>query len=320
MSEWAFVALGSNLGNREKRLRAGRNGLKNLSGASVLAETAVEETAPIGPNGQKPYLNQMVVIQTDLAPEALLNACHEIERGAGRTRRSGARWGPRTLDLDIVRFGDRHSSSPQLTLPHPELANRPFWQRELAQLIPNTWQADGIGLPAWAHVRDGRRRHIERVTALMEVWAVARRMPSTELRRWVRAGFLHDALKDAPKPLLADLAGCRWGIPSLYHGPAAARMASQHGESDQGVLDAVTYHSIGFAGWDNVGKMIYLADYLEPGRSSQRSRRAAWSARVPRDPSRVLWEVARDRMGWMVSKGMPLLREGVDFWNSLVTG
>ncbi len=130
--ERAFVALGSNLGDRAGNLARGRAALARLPRTALVAASTVEETAPLGPPGQPPYLNQMVLLRTALSPRALLEACLSIERRAGRTRR--VRWGPRTLDLDIVRFGDRRVHEADLIVPHPELANRPFWQRELAEL------------------------------------------------------------------------------------------------------------------------------------------------------------------------------------------
>ena len=92
----------------------------------------MEETAPLGPVPQGPYLNQMALLETELEPAELLAHLQAIERERGRVR--GARWGPRTLDLDIVKFGDRAVRDPALTIPHPELAHRAFWQRELAEL------------------------------------------------------------------------------------------------------------------------------------------------------------------------------------------
>jgi 2-amino-4-hydroxy-6-hydroxymethyldihydropteridine diphosphokinase len=76
----------------------------------------------------------MVLLSTSLEPRALLEACQAIEQRAGRTR--GERWGPRTLDLDIVRYGRRHVEERDLIIPHPELPNRDFWQREIAELSP----------------------------------------------------------------------------------------------------------------------------------------------------------------------------------------
>lgn len=131
-AEPVFVALGSNVGERELYLATARTALAALSGTEIIAMTDIEETEPIGPEGQDSYLNQMVVLRTTLEPEQLLRELQRIERENGRVR--GERWGPRTLDLDIVRFGNRRLHSPALVLPHPELPNRSFWRRQLAQL------------------------------------------------------------------------------------------------------------------------------------------------------------------------------------------
>jgi len=132
MGEIVYIALGSNLGDRDGSLALGRAAIGALPGTRMLAETPVEETPPFGPPGQNPYLNQMIAIDTALAPHELLDALHDIERRAGRTRR--VRWGARTLDLDIVRFGHRVFADERLTVPHPGLADRDFWQREAALL------------------------------------------------------------------------------------------------------------------------------------------------------------------------------------------
>ena len=130
--ERAYVALGSNLGNREAHLAHGRLRLSGLKRTHLVAASSVEETAPIGPVAQGPYLNQMVLLVTALEPLELMAQCLAIEVEAGRERRE--RWGPRTLDLDIVRFGERVLATPELTLPHPELPNRDFWQREIVEI------------------------------------------------------------------------------------------------------------------------------------------------------------------------------------------
>lgn len=132
MSELTYVALGSNVGDRSAYLSAARAALSLLPGVMLLAASRVEETAPFGDAAQGPYLNQMVVVRSTLEPEALLQALLRIEQRLGRVR--GARWGPRTIDLDIVAIGMRRFSSPTLTLPHPGLANRDFWHRELSEL------------------------------------------------------------------------------------------------------------------------------------------------------------------------------------------
>jgi 2-amino-4-hydroxy-6-hydroxymethyldihydropteridine diphosphokinase len=130
--ERAYVALGSNLGDRAEHLAAARAALAALPRTRLVAESRVEETAPLGGMEQPPYLNQMVLLQTALEPRALLAACQAIERSRGRVR--GERWGARTLDLDIVRYGHRRIAEPDLIIPHPELSNRDFWVRELAEL------------------------------------------------------------------------------------------------------------------------------------------------------------------------------------------
>jgi len=175
-----------------------------------------------------------------------------------------------------------------------------------------------LGLPAWAVVTEKRRQHIERVVATLIDWADAMAVSARERRRWLKAAWMHDALKDAPRDLVRELAGEFDGPASLWHGPAAARRAELEGERDQGVLDAVRYHSIGFADWDRVGRMLYLADFLEAGRRHHDSHRTAQAERVPDDPGGVLREVARDRIAHGIRKGWPLLPDTVAFWNALV--
>ena len=132
MSEIAYIALGSNLGDRHAYLARARAAIDAIPECRVVAASAVEETAPLGGLAQPPYLNQMLAVETTLDPAALLARLHDIEDEAGRVRSS--RWESRTLDLDIVLFDDRVVTTAKLTIPHPGLAERPFWQRELAAL------------------------------------------------------------------------------------------------------------------------------------------------------------------------------------------
>ncbi len=131
----AFVALGSNLGDREAYLAFARESLRALPSTRLMAASRVEETTPLGGRKQPDYLNQMVWLRTRLSPRELLAACQRIERAAGRMREVTGRWESRTLDLDIVRYDDITLDEPGLTLPHPGLAERDFWQRELAELL-----------------------------------------------------------------------------------------------------------------------------------------------------------------------------------------
>ena len=126
------MALGSNLGDRARHLQAAREALAALPDTALISSSAVEETAPLGGMDQPPYLNQMVLLETSLTPRALLGALQSIEKEQGRRRTQ--HWGARTLDLDIVRFGDRQVAEEDLIIPHPELFNRDFWLRELAEI------------------------------------------------------------------------------------------------------------------------------------------------------------------------------------------
>jgi HD superfamily phosphohydrolase YqeK len=156
------------------------------------------------------------------------------------------------------------------------------------------------------------------VAALLEEWAGALGASARERGRWLRAAWLHDALKDAPARVVRELAAEVWEAPSLWHGPAAAARAARAGERDRGVLDAVRYHSVGYAGWDAAGRMLYLADYLEPGRRHHDTRLARYAARVPADPDGMLRIVAAERVARGIVQGWPLLPETVAFWNALL--
>jgi len=178
-------------------------------------------------------------------------------------------------------------------------------------------QISAVELPSWAQVTQKRLGHIQRVAALVTQWAVALHVSPEERERWVRAASLHDALKDASPELLRELAPDSWGADSLRHGPAAAAMAAREGERDQGVLDAVRYHSVGCARWDDAGRMLYLADFLEGRRRKAGDDREALVQRVPNDPRGVLREVARRRLLLTIRAGHPLLAETTAFWNDL---
>lgn len=164
-----------------------------------------------------------------------------------------------------------------------------------------------MSLPPWAHVTPERRAHIERVVALLEGWADAMHVDEAEQDRWLRAGWLHDALRDAP---FKD---------PFAHGPAAADRAAASGEQDRGVLTAIRYHTVGSADWDDVGRMLYLADFLEPGRDHDPpAERERLARAVPTQRDDVLREVVRRRIDWVLRSGWPLPPDTVAFWNCLV--
>jgi len=128
----AFLSLGANLGDRAASLRAAREALAALPATRVLAASPVYETAPQGLEDQAWFLNQVVCVETGLEPLELLRRCQAIEQRAGRVRE--ARFGPRTLDVDILMVEGVESDDPRLTLPHPRLWRRAFVVVPLADL------------------------------------------------------------------------------------------------------------------------------------------------------------------------------------------
>jgi HD superfamily phosphohydrolase YqeK len=156
------------------------------------------------------------------------------------------------------------------------------------------------------------------VAELAARWADRLAVSLDERRRWLRAVWLHDALRDADAATLAHWAPDAPGRSELRHGPASAARAAADGERDQGVLDAVRFHSLGYAGWDMVGRVLYCADYLEPGRTFKREWRAELAERFPDDPAAVLRAVAADRLVHLVGSGWPIPEPTVHFWNSVV--
>jgi len=178
--------------------------------------------------------------------------------------------------------------------------------------------ADVLGaLPPWAAVSERRVAHIARVVAVLDGWAGERGVPAAEASRWLRAALLHDALRDADTATLAADAPPDWPR-KLWHGPAASAAAARAGESDAGVLDAIRYHSVGYAGWDDVGRFLFLADYLEPGRKHDRALLDDLAARAAREPEAALREVAAHRIRWLAQAQHPIQRETCEFWNGLV--
>jgi 2-amino-4-hydroxy-6-hydroxymethyldihydropteridine diphosphokinase len=127
----AFVAVGSNLGDRWARLAAAARALREAPGVAVVRASRVWDTAPLGPP-QPRYLNAVLELETTRTPASLLAVLRDVERRAGRTR--DVHWGARTLDLDLLLAGDWTMRTPELTLPHPEMARRRFVLAPLAEL------------------------------------------------------------------------------------------------------------------------------------------------------------------------------------------
>lgn len=174
-------------------------------------------------------------------------------------------------------------------------------------------------LPSWAVVSPKRLEHIQRVAALLDQWGAAMALPALERERWSRAGWLHDALRDASLEELQRLVpGCDWDE-ELLHGPAAANRADADAKAwrDPEVLLAVRWHSVGCAEWKMTGKALYCADFLDPGRKFDRPVRAALAKRFPKYPDAVFRDVVTRRVQWTERSGWPLLEPTRRLWNSL---
>ena len=172
-------------------------------------------------------------------------------------------------------------------------------------------------IPSWARMSPKRLAHVTRVAALAHRWATAMAVAPEERDRWLRAAWLHDALRDADDATLAAAAPDVQGPIELRHGPAAAARAEQDGERDQGVLLAVRYHSVGWPEWDMVGRVLYCADFLEPGRTFDPAGCAALAERFPSDPVGVFREVVTRRLVYLIRSGWTMPDATFRLWNSL---
>jgi 2-amino-4-hydroxy-6-hydroxymethyldihydropteridine diphosphokinase len=143
----AYIGLGANLGDREAMLRRAIELLAAEPGIEVVAVSTLRETDPVGYLDQPRFLNGAVAVETELEPRELLERLLAVERALGRDR-SGPRYGPRTIDIDLLLYGDRVVDEPRLTVPHPRLAERAFALEPLAELDP------GLVLPDGRRVRE----------------------------------------------------------------------------------------------------------------------------------------------------------------------
>lgn len=147
MAVRAYIALGSNLGDRAAHLREAVDGLATATGVHVAAVSGVYETAPVGGPPQDAYFNAVVAIDTDLDPHALLALAQALEVRAARVR--AERWGPRTLDVDILLYDDVRIDDAVLSLPHPRMWERGFVLAPLRDVAPDLVDADAT----WEGVR-----------------------------------------------------------------------------------------------------------------------------------------------------------------------
>jgi 2-amino-4-hydroxy-6-hydroxymethyldihydropteridine diphosphokinase len=175
-----------------------------------------------------------------------------------------------------------------------------------------------VQLPPWARVSEKRLAHVARVTALLDQWAQALKLSREDAAAWHDAGRLHDALRDATeselRALAPDLPGYTVG---MLHGPAAAARLVADGETRRDVLDAVRYHTVGSPAWGRLGRALYMADYLEPGRKFSRADRAYLASQVPHDFDATFRQVLRARLEWSLREGQQLFPEAIALWNTV---
>ncbi len=131
----AYLSLGSNIGNRHQNLVDSLNHIENYAG-HVVQKSSVYETAPWGNEKQGNYLNQVVLIETNLSPQSLLHELLAVERLMGRNRNKDEKWGPRAIDIDILLYGDQVVKSKELTIPHPHLHERMFVLGPFSEIAP----------------------------------------------------------------------------------------------------------------------------------------------------------------------------------------
>ncbi|HET6657088.1 MAG TPA: 2-amino-4-hydroxy-6-hydroxymethyldihydropteridine diphosphokinase [Gaiellaceae bacterium] len=142
----AYIGLGSNLGDREATLREALQRLGGLDGIDVAAVSSFRETDPVGRLDQPRFLNAAAALETKLSPRELLGCLLEVERALGRDRTKEERWGPRTIDLDLLLYGDEAIAEPGLEVPHPRMAERAFVLEPLLELDPGLRLPDGRAL------------------------------------------------------------------------------------------------------------------------------------------------------------------------------
>jgi HD superfamily phosphohydrolase YqeK len=173
------------------------------------------------------------------------------------------------------------------------------------------------GLPEWAQVSEKRRSHIARVTALLESWASHIARDAAEASALRDVGLWHDGLRDADEPLLRELSADPTAPLDVLHGPAAATLLARNGETRGEVLDAVRWHTLGSPRWGRVGRALYMADFLEPGRKFALTDRAYLAAQVPNDFDGTFRQVVRMRLEWSLREGKELFPETVELWNTV---
>ena len=172
-------------------------------------------------------------------------------------------------------------------------------------------------LPRWAHLGPDREAHSRRVAGLLDEWARKRGEEEAERVRWCAAGLLHDALKGSDPDELRIWAAGEWAEP-LLHGPAIAGRLREAGVRDEGLLLALSYHSVGHPAFPPIGDYLYLADFLDPGRKARYARADALRDRLPAAPHAALLEVVPQRLRHLLDRRRAIVPDSIEYWNRLV--
>lgn len=172
-------------------------------------------------------------------------------------------------------------------------------------------------LPAWARMSEGRRAHAERVTELLDAWAGHLELPEADRVRWRAAGRLHDALREADPDELTFWSDLDWPAP-LLHGPACAARLREEGVGDEELLDAVAWHTVGDPELGPLGRHLYLADFLEPGREFLPDVRERLRWLMPEEPLEALLSTVALRIAHRLEVRGALRTRTVSFWNRLL--
>ena len=181
--------------------------------------------------------------------------------------------------------------------------------------------ADGE-LPEWAVAGKKRREHMARVAELLKEWSKARGESSHDIQRWTALGFLHDMLREAkPKHVRGLVSGPLADLPNgVLHGPAAAARLREEGVTDEPLLTAVAFHTLGSPHVEDMGKALYVADFLEPGRKFRPKWREQRRKAMPADLDKVVIAILRLRIRHLLDRERPVRPETMGFWNVMVKG
>lgn len=175
-------------------------------------------------------------------------------------------------------------------------------------------------LPDWGVVSSPRYQHMTRVSSLLGKWTESLDLPEVDAIRWRASGYLHDALREYdPETLRSEVSDGFKGWPSdMLHGPAAAERLGSSGVIDDELVLAITYHSLGHPSLNRLGRALYSADFLEPGRMFRVNWCKSLRERMPEQLDEVTAEIVAARINHAAENGMKIYRESIGFQNVLV--